>query len=247
MIAPKEIAPIDYNKNTNDFIFTLDNFLLFINYETETFSLQRPDNIAYNESFDILKSPPKWFDDIEFGVVDWVKRAIKWDDQTIRNSRHIVKTSVEVDEIMYHVEFNTKTNDISVEIPGKTIISHPNSLFYDFPEFKYMDNGGELITKLTFEMFYLTQGLEKKPDDHRKFSAPITFTPKKISTSQYNYKFEYKLDYNLIFLEIPKRQLHIHTNMLTLELGPTELTKMHDGKLIEAIRNVVQAKSLSNT
>lgn len=242
MIVPKEIAPIDYNKNTNDFIFTLDNFLLFINYETETFSLQRPDNIAYNESFDILKSPPKWFDDIEFGVVDWVKKAIKWNDQTFRNDRHLVKTSVEVDEIVYHVEFNTKTNDLSIEIPSKTIISHPNSLFYDFPEFQFMDNG-ELITLLTAEIFYKAQGLDVKPSDRRKFYAPIAFQPKKISTSQYNYKFEYKLDYDLILLEIPTRKIHI--NMLTIEWGSTELTKMHDGKMIDAIRNVVHDKNQS--
>jgi len=53
----------------------------------------------------------------------------------------------------------------------------------------------------------------------------------------------YLLDYDLIFLEIPTRQ--IHTNMLTIELGSQELSVMHNGELLEAIRNVVYAKSLS--
>ncbi len=238
------VAPIDYISTSNEFIFLKDDYTLRVNFEEKTFELQTPENIVYDEAFTLLESPPEWFESkIDFEIIEWIQNAIKWNDQTLRNSRHIVKTTVEVDEIVYHVEFNSKTNDLSVEIPGKTIISHPNSLFYNFPEFQFMDNGGELITKLTFEMFYLTQGLYITPSDRRIFNAPITFTPKKVSTSLYNYQFEYKLDYDLIFLGIPTRQ--IHTNMLTIELGSTELTKMHDGKLIDAIRNVVHEQSLS--
>ena len=85
--------------------------------------------------------------------------------------------------------------------------------------------------------------MDLKPSDHRVFNTPITFHPTKVITSQYNYKFMYLLDYDLIFLEIPTRQ--IHTNMLTIELGSQELSVMHNGELLEAIRNVVYAKSLS--
>ncbi|MBI2279159.1 MAG: hypothetical protein HYU68_00475 [Bacteroidetes bacterium] len=236
------VAPIDYISTSNEFIFLKDDYILRVNFEAKTFQLNMPDRIAYDENFEFIQSPPAWFEDkIDYYIIEWAQNAIKWNDQTIRNSRHIVKTSVEVDEIVYHVEFNTKTNDLSIEIPGKTIISHPNSLFYDFPEFQFMDNG-ELITLLTAEIYYQAQGLDLKPS-RRKFYAPISFQPKKITTSRNKYKFEYKLENDLIFLEIPTRQLH--TNMLTIELSSTELTKMHDGKLIDVIRNVVHEQSLS--
>lgn len=230
------VAPIDYISTSNEFIFLKDDYTLRVNFEAKTFELQTPENIVYDEAFTLLESPPEWFESkIDFEIIEWIQNAIKWNDQTLRNSRHIVKTTVEVDEIVYHVEFNSKTNDLSVEIPGKTIISHPNSLFYNFPEFKYLDSG-ELITLLTAEIFYKTQGLNLKPSDRRIFNAPITFHPKKISTSLFNYKFEYLVEYDLIFLGIPTR---------TIQLGSTELTKMHDGKLIDAIRNVVHEQSLS--
>lgn len=241
MIVPKEIAPVDYNKNTNQFIFLLDNFILSIDYQNENFELQTPENIVYNEAFTLLESPPKWLEDIEFGVIDWVKLAINWNNQVQKKGK-LIKTTISADGIVYNLEYNPSNFDFSLEIPGKTIISHPNSLFYNFPEFRLMDNG-ELISLLTAEICYQTQGLDLKPSDRRIFNAPITFHPKKVSTSRNNYGFEFLMDYDLVFLAIPTRQ--IHTNMLTIELDSLELSEMHDGKMIEAIRNVVHEKSLS--
>jgi len=240
MIVPKEIAPVDYNKNTNQFIFLLDNFILSINYEAETFELQNTENIVYNEVFSLVETPPKWFEEIEFGVVDWVKKAIDWNNQVQKKGK-LIKTTISADGVVYILEYNPSNFDFSLEIPGKTIISHPNSLFYDFPEFKLMDDG-ELISLLTAEICYQTQGLDLKPSDRRIFNAPITFHPKKVSTSRYNYGFEFLMDYDLLFLEIPTRQ--IQTNMFSVELGLQELLKMHNGKLIEAIKNFVNEQSL---
>ena len=240
MIVPKEIAPVDYyNKK---FIFLLENFILSIDYEAETFELQTPENIAYNESFSIVKSTPEWFEDIEFGVVDWIKKAIDWNNHALKTDRQIIKTSIDVEGTVYHIEYNNKNQDLTVGIPAKTIITHQNCLLLDFPEIQHIDNG-ELISIITTHVFGYIQGLDIQFSDNRKFYTPVQFTPKKICTSQYNYMFDYKPQDDLILLAMPTRQ--IHTNMITIELGSPELAVMHHGKMIEAIRNVVKSIPIS--
>lgn len=240
MIVPKEVAPIDFYNNR--FIFLLDNFILSINYETETFELQTPENIAYNEAFSIVESVPKWFEDIEFGIVDWIKLAINWNNHSLKTDKQIIKTSVEVEGTVYHAEYNNKNQDLKVEVPAMTIITHQNCLLLDYPEIQHIDNG-ELISIITTHVFGFIQGLDIQFSDNRKFYTPVQFIPKKISTSQYNYMFDYKFEDDLIYLGIPTRQLQ--TNMLTIQFDSPELAVMHHGKMIEAIRNVVYEKNLS--
>lgn len=238
MTVPNEVAPIDFYNNL--FIFTLDNFTLFIDYQKEEFELLTPENLAYFEAFSILDSSPKWLEDIEFGVVDWIKKAIDWNNQ-VQKKGELIKTTISADGVVYILEYNPSNFDFSLEIPGRTIVSHPNSLYYSFPEFKFMDHG-ELISLLTAEICYQTQGLEIKHSDRQKLRAPITFHPKIINTSQYAYEFEYLLDYDLIFLSIPTRK--IYSNLALVETNLLELVALHNGKLLEAIRNLAINSSL---
>ena len=243
MIVPDLITPIDFDKNTNEFIFILENYILRINYEDKLFELQTPNQLAYNESFEFIKSPPEWFDTIiDFGLVEWIRKAIAW-NKTKSQPQDITKPfSFKVEGIIYTGTFNPRTNELSLSIPSKTIICRRDSITTDFPEIQFIENG-ELITKVTDIIIdKIKSGSSKKDLDYPP-SLPLVFRPETIIAGYRMFDFDYNVELDLALLMIPDRE--IQANLLTIETDARELAELHQGMLCDVIRSVVYEKSIS--
>ncbi len=239
MIVPNEIAPVDYNKNTNEFIFVLEDFILRVNYETKQFELETPDNLAYNEDFEFIKSPPVDFEIIDFGLVEWIRLALKW-NISIPKKRSIAKPfSFQVEGITYTGEFNPRTNDLTLSIPGRTIICYYDTLTTEFPEIQFMDYG-QLVTMISSIAVSERLKCYKVPCEETDFVSPTVFTPESITVEGNEYEFG-MITSGLALLRIPNR--NIYTNMLTITTDVPELTVLHQEMLIDVIRDVVYEKT----
>ena len=236
MIVPQEISPIDYLKDSNEFIFTLEDFILRINYQEKVFELVTPDNIAYNENFNFIKSPPEYFEVIDFGLVEWIRKAINWSRIKPKPVDKYKTHKVEIEGKTYTIRYNPSNDSAIIYMPGRSILTNYNCFLLDFPEIQFIDHG-ELISVISTHVFSEVQGLEIQFSKLRKFYTPIELNPKTIETSQNSYEYDYLIDYDLIFLKIPNRQ--IHTNMLTITKDVPELAEMHQGMMIDVIRDVV--------
>lgn len=236
MIVPNEIAPVDYDKLSNEFIFVLDDFILRVNYEDKVFMLETPNQLAYNEDFDFIKSPPEWFEVIEFGLIEWVRKAIKWNTTKSKPKDQSNPFSFKVEGITYTGTFNARTNDIKLNIPGRTIICDRESITTDFPEIQYMEHG-QLITIVGN---IVVENMLKCKTEHcpkKALVAPIVFNPEPIVIDNNIYEFAHLKEFDLVLLRIPDRT--IQTNMLIIETDAPELAEIHQGMLIDVIRDVV--------
>lgn len=236
MIVPNEIAPVDYDKLSNEFIFVLEDYILRVNYEDKVFMLETPNQLAYNEDFDFIKSPPEWFEVIAIGLTEWVRLAMKWNTTKSKPSNITKPFSFKVEGITYTGTFNARTNDIKLNIPGRTIICYRESITTDFPEIQYNEHG-QLITIIS--NIVVENMLKCKTESYPKKAlvAPIVFNPKPIAIDNNTYEFDHLKELDLILLRIPDRI--IHTNMLTIELDAPELAVLHQEMLIDVIRDVI--------
>ena len=242
MIIPTDISPIDYLKDSNEFVFVTAGFILKVNYEKEVFELQTPDKLAFHEHFELLKSPPEWFDTIDFGLVDWVRIATNWSNEKSRPRDASEPYSFEVEDVIYKGRFNPRTNNLSLTIPGKTIICKRGSITTDYPEVQFMDYG-QLITSITSVI--IGKMKEEGIIDKASYppSLPLVFKPESIVIGENTYEFGYCTDLDLALLIIPERE--IQANLLTIETDALELTELHQGMLFDMIRSVVYEKSPS--
>ena len=237
MIVPNVIAPVAFDKYANDFIYTLENFILRINYQEEVFEVQTPNQIAYNEDFDF-----EWFEVIEFGLVEWVRKAIKWNTTKSKPKDQSQPFSFKVEGITYTGTFNERTNDLTLNILGRTIICNRESITTDFPELQYTEHG-QLITSISSIIVGNMLKCKTEPSPNKKIATPIVFKPKPIVIGDNTYGFDHLFELDLVLIKEPDRT--IQTNMLTIELDAPELAVLHQEMLIDVIRDVVYEKSPS--
>ncbi|MBL1232552.1 MAG: hypothetical protein P1U44_03365 [Vicingaceae bacterium] len=239
MIVPNEITPIDYDKLTNEFIFVLEDFILRVNYENNLFMLETPNQLAYNEDFDFIKSPPEWFEVITFGLVDWIRKAINWNTTKSQPKDQSNPFSFTVEGIIYTGAFNPKTNDLSLNIPSRTIICNRDAITISFPELQYTEHG-KLITIISSIIVGNMLQCNTEPCPNLDFVSPIVFNPKPIAIDNNSYEFDHLKEFDLVLLRMPDRT--IQTNMLTIDLDAPELAELHQGMMIDVIRDVVYEK-----
>ena len=242
MIVPNEIAPVDYDKLSNEFIFVLEDFILRVNYEDKVFMLETPNQLAYNEDFDFIKSPPEWFEVIAFGLTEWVRKAIKWNTTKSQPKDQSNLFSFEVEGINYTGTFNARTNDIKLNLPGRTIICDRESITTDFPEVQFMEHG-QLITIIGNIVVENMLKCKTEPCLKKALIAPIVFNPEPIVIDNNIYEFAHLKELDLVLLWIPDRS--IQTNMLIIETDAPELAEMHQGMMIDVVRDIVYKKSPS--
>ncbi len=242
MIIPTDISPIDFLKDSNEFIFVTAGYVLRVNYVDQYFELETPDKLAYHENFDLLKSPPEWFETIEFGVVEWIRIAINWSEEQPHPKDSREPFSFKVEGVVYKGLFNPRTKELSLSIPNKTIICRRDSITTDFPELQFMENG-ELITKVTDIIINKIKSGSSKEDLDYPPSLPLVFRPETIIAGYRMFDFDYKVELDLALLIIPERE--IQANLLTIETDALELAELHQGMLYDMIRSVVYEKSPS--
>jgi|GEM_PF-2468164 len=242
MIIPTDISPIDYTKSNNEFIFIIAEYILRVNYESKYFELETPNKLAFRRSFDFIKNPTEEFETIDFGIVDWIKQAIKWNKTKSAEKGRFVNYSVEVEGIIYEGIFNTKTSDITIRIPERTIITKRESITTDFPEIQFIEHG-QLITSISTDIVSKMQ-LSNQKESKQTFKLPLEFKPKSITIGDNIYLFDYLIGCDIALLVTPYRE--IQANLLLLETDAPELTELHKGMLCDVIRSVVYEKSPSN-
>lgn len=242
MIVPTDIRPIDYLKASNEYIFITARFVLRVNYVDQYFELETPDKLAYHENFGLLKSPPEWFETIDFGIVEWIRIAINWNEGQPLPEDSREPFSFKVEDVVYRGKFNPRTNNLSLTVPGKTIICRRDSITTDFPEVQFMENG-ELITKVTDIIIDKIKSNRSSSDIDYPPSLPLVFRPETIIAGYRMFDFDYNVELDLALLIIPERE--IQANLLTIETDTLELAELHQGMLYDMIRSVVYEKSPS--
>lgn len=243
MIVPADISPIDYLKYSNEYIFVTAEFTLRVNYVFRYFELETPEKNSYHEDFEFLKSPPEWFETIDFGIVEWIRIAVNWNDNKPLPPDERKSFFFEIEGARYEGWFNPSTNAISLIVPGKTIVCRRDSLTTDFPDVQFMEKG-ELITKVTDIIIDKIKSGQPPENADQTFELPLVFNPTTIIVGFRMYDFDYNVDLDLALLIIPERQ--IQANLLLIETDAPELTEMHDGMLCDIIRSVVYEKSHSD-
>jgi hypothetical protein len=236
MIVPNDVVPIDYLKDTNEFIFVTAEYVLRVNYENRVFELQTPDKLAFNEDFDFVKTPPEYFEVIDFGLVEWIRKALVWNKSKTPPKDSSKPFSFEVDGLIYEGMFNTKTSEISLRIPGKTLICKRDSIVTDFPMVQFIDHG-QLVSKVTTSIISKMKHSEQIDSTVYPPSLPIVFRPESIIIDDNTYGFDYLVEVDMVLLEIPYRE--IQANILTIETDAPELAELHNGMLYDVIRAVV--------
>lgn len=242
MIIPNEITPVDYDKLSNEFIFVLEDFILRVNYEDKVFMLETPNQLAYNEDFDFIKSPPEWFEMIAIGLTEWIRLALKWNTTKSQPKDQSNPFSFKVEGITYTGTYNARTNDIKLNTPGRTIICDRESITTDFPEVQFMEHG-QLITIIGNIVVENMLKCKTETCQNLDFRSPMVFNPEPIVIDNNIYEFAHLKEFDLVLLRIPNRT--IQTNMLNINLDAPELAEMHQGMLIDVIRDVVYEKSPS--
>lgn len=242
MIIPADIRPIDYLKASNEYIFITAEFILRVNYDSRYFELETPDRRSYHENFELLKSPPEWFETIEFGVVEWIRTAINWNSEQPLPKNNFVPFSFKVEGVVYSGAFNPRTNNLSLWIPAKTIVCRRDAITTEFPEIQFMDKG-ELISKVTD--IIIDKIKTGQPSENADYppALPLVFRPATFVAGYRMYDFDYNVDLDLALLIIPERE--IQANLLTIETDALELAELHEGMLYDMIRSVVYEKSPS--
>tara|TARA_R110001592_G_scaffold88299_10_gene260063 strand:- start:295 stop:1026 length:732 start_codon:yes stop_codon:yes gene_type:complete len=242
MIVPNEIAPVDYDKLSNEFIFVLEDYILRVNYEDKVFMLETPTQLAYNEDFDFVKTPPSFFDTMDFGLVEWIRKAIVWNTTKSQPKDQSNPFSFKVEGIIYTGTFNVRTNDIKLNIPGRTIICDRESITTDFPEVQFMEHG-QLITIIGNIVVENMLKCKTESCQNLDFRSPMVFNPEPIVIGDNTYKFDHLTKLDLVLLMIPDRT--IQTNMLIIQTDAPELAVLNQEMLIDVIRDVVYKKSPS--
>lgn len=240
MIVPTDIRPIDYSKGSNEHIFITAGFILRVNYASRYFELETPNKLAYHEDFELLKSPPEWFETIDFGVVDWIRAAVNWNSEQPLPKNNFVPFSFEVEGVVYSGVFNPSTNNLSLWIPAKTIICRRDAITSEFPEIQFMERG-ELITKVTDIIIDKIKSVQPSENADYPPILPLVFRPKTFIAGYRMFDFDYNVDLDLALLIIPEREIQV--NILTIETDAIELAEMHHGMLCDMIRSVVYEKS----
>ncbi len=113
MIVPTTISPIDYLKDTNEYVFYLEDFILKIDNTNQRFELMTTDDLAYFENFDFIKNPPEWFEVIDPGLVGWIRKAINWHELVLRNDDQYTNHKLDIDGIAYEFDYNSRTRESS--------------------------------------------------------------------------------------------------------------------------------------
>ncbi len=236
MIVPKDIHPIDYISSSNRFVFITQEMILYVNYEEKLFDIEMPNQITYHRTFDYLDNPEDWFITLDFGLVEWIQKALKWNKTKSKPKDQSVPFSFEVETIVYSGEFNPKTSALKLTVPARTIVCQKGNLVTDFPELQFMEFG-KLITELTTEVILKMQksGIEMSGDN--QVNLPIVFAPKPIQIDKNTYEFDYIAVLDLALLVIPERELKANLQLIESELP--ELAELHQGMLYDVIRSVV--------
>ena len=242
MIIPTDIRPIDYLKGSNEYIFVTAGFILRVNYVDRHFELETPNKLAYYESFELLKSPPEWFETIDFGIVDWIRGAVNWNSEQPLPENNTIPFSFVVEGVVYRGAFNPRTNNISLWVPAKTIICRRDAITTEFPEIQFMDRG-ELISKVTDIIIDKIKSEQSSENADYPPALPLVFRPETIVAGYRMYDFDYNAELDLALLIISERE--IQANLLTIETDALELAELHQGMLYDTIRSVVYEKSPS--
>lgn len=223
MVVPKEVSPIDYIEN--EYIFTINEFALRVNYSTKVFELLVNYEISYTEPFSIVDSPPEWLDILDFGLIEYIRLVLKW------KMDFAIKFKLE-DQLCF-IEYNTKNHELLFQMESRTISTPRDSLTTIYPELQYWEGkNGQLITKITDFVIEEINNNEEKPE-----ATQNGYRFKYLVVNQNYYQIGYSKEFDRILLIVPK--LSLYGNLLHIEKDLPWISEMNSGAMYDIIRDTI--------
>jgi len=238
MIVPTTISPIDYLKDTNEYVFYLEDFILKVDYTNQRFELMTMNDLSYTEDFSIVKNPPEWFETIDLGIVDWIRKAMDWQQPMLRSQFKYHK--IMIDGVKYEMDYDSATSKLVVYMPGQSIITKRKILMDDYPEIQYIENG-ELVTEISEYISKVAPEGVRNGFQGECLRGKINFVPHEFTIGDNKYEIYFHLPDDIFFLRIPDRS--IYTNLFDLETSAPELAERHNMDVYGIIREFVISNS----
>jgi hypothetical protein len=233
MVVPKEISPIDYFDLTNEYGFMINDFALRVNYTTKVFELLVNYETSYTESFSIVEFPPEWLEVIDFGLVDWIRLALKW--------KMDFAIQFKLENQLYSIEYNTRNHELLFQVEGRTISTARNSLTTVYPELQYWEEG-KLLTKITD--FVIDEICNNENNEEKPVATQGGLKFKYLVVNQNYYEIGYSKEFDRILLIVPKQSLY--GNLLHIEKDLPWISEMNSGAMYDIIRDTITGLAAPN-
>lgn len=235
MVVPKEVSPVDYLQNTNEYVFLINDFILKVNYQNKLFEVVTGNKQAFTESFTTVDNPPEWLDILDFGLVDYLKLVLKW--------KMDFEIKFKLEDQLYYLAYNTTNHELLFQMESRTISTARDSLTTIHPEFQYWEDG-KLLTKITdFVLDELCDRLDHLCNNNqiepKNFATQKGYNYSLLTINQNSYEIGYSKEFDKIILIVPK--LSFYTNLLYLEKDLTWISEMNSGAMFDIIRDTIQA------
>lgn len=135
-----------------------------------------------------------------------------------------------LDNINYHIEYNTASEALFLYIPQAVIICKASELDFTYPEILHLDFGLLYPGILDFIVSDKSVKSIGTGTNKRLMLEPISFV-------ENVYYIAYERDTDYLFLQIPARR--IYTDILTINVVHPDITVMHEGVLLSVIKDYV--------
>lgn len=135
-----------------------------------------------------------------------------------------------IDGLKYHIEFNPENDEIYLYIPKNVIICSASEIEELYPEIKLMEMG--LLYPEILKFIYSQKRVKRTSVD----SLTQRFIPEPLSVvSDYLYYIAYDRNSDVLYFDIPAREYR--TDFITMDTVYPELKYMHQGILVEVVKN----------
>ena len=179
---------------------------------------------------------PEQYENMDDGVVEWIRKAIKWNELKLRNKSYYSYHQLELDGCMYEIQYNSLNDELVIANYERVIITQRRHLVTDFPEIQFVQNG-LLLTEITE---YITRtypnGIIEKMQAVN-VEVPATFIPYRVDIDGNWYEMSFRAKDDMLYVRLPKRE--IFTNLLEMEKDAPELAETHDSEIYGRIRELV--------
>lgn len=236
MTVPQIVSPT--GQYAGLYKFEHEGYRLEINYGRQTFMLYLAGIDRFiKRKFSFIDNPPDWFVVLDFGLTDWIRKAIDWKPHT-KESKGIQVYQLVVEGLLYEIEHDTSNDELVIAMPARLIIDKRRYIFDNLPELAEMDLG-QLRENIVEQIKYMTDGRSPRPrpgDPH----FPVEFDPKPLYTNRNEFRFDYNEESDLVYLLVPDRFIYTHVKLL--DRMYQEVGLIHKGKLRDAIRERLNLK-----
>jgi hypothetical protein len=218
MKIPPVVAPVDYSTYSNEFVFRILTYDLYVNYETKRFTLSghyMPENIS--GSINNISSYIDELEEIETFLSEWVSKACTWNKLKHRMNQDVIQRELIINNVSYKVEFNPQTSLVKIHMPSELIIGQRENFGIAFPHVTFINNGMLLASMKNYQIAKLSPD-KKFVDSVDMMLFPLSVNLDPVLLNGYTYHMHYCFAHDVFYLSIPVRILEANINTLETEL-----------------------------